>query len=137
MNVIEPVFVDEIPAALEPGKLYVSIVYTTAVHLCACGCGSEAVTTLHPARFSLTFDGESVSLHPSVGSSGLACRSHYFITKNRIRWCRPMDERSIAKARHQDRRALDAWDGRALVEPEDARADRHPWRQRLAKVLGK
>ena len=41
-------FVEGIPERLEEGVLYVSILYATAMHLCACGCGREVVTPLTP-----------------------------------------------------------------------------------------
>ena len=79
-------FVENVPAKLEPGVIYVSIPFSTAVHACACGCGNEVVTPIRPNKWTLSFDGESVSLSPSIGSWSLACQSHYFIRKNRIRW---------------------------------------------------
>ncbi|WP_416072066.1 DUF6527 family protein [Streptomyces sp. ME18-1-4] len=61
-------FVEYIPEDLERGVLYVSLPYTIAVHLCACGCGSTVVTPLGPTDRSLTFDGVAVSLSPSIGN---------------------------------------------------------------------
>ena len=55
--------------------------YATAVHLCCCGCKREVVTPLSPAQWRLTFDGENVSLHPSIGSGALPSRSHYFLKR--------------------------------------------------------
>src|SRR4051794_28459347 len=103
---LDPLFVEEVPREMAPGKLYVSISYTIAIHLCPCGCGNEVVTTFHPARFSLTFDGETVSIHPSVGSSRLPCRSHYFIEKSRVRWCLPLTEYQVMAARAHDQRSV-------------------------------
>ena len=65
---VEPEFVEFIPAGLTEGKLYVSMLYATTVHLCACGCGNKVVLPLSPAEWQLYFDGESVSLTPSVGN---------------------------------------------------------------------
>jgi Family of unknown function (DUF6527) len=81
-----PAFVQEVPRELEAGTLYVSMEYGTVVHLCACGCGSEVVTPLHPAKWALTYDGEAVSLRPSIGSWGLPCGSHYWIDGAGVRW---------------------------------------------------
>ena len=58
-------------------------------NLQACGCGKEVVTPIRPNKWTLSFDGESVSLSPSIGSWSLECQSHYFIRKNRIRWVPP------------------------------------------------
>ncbi|TNZ32157.1 hypothetical protein CGK50_24620, partial [Vibrio parahaemolyticus] len=34
-------FVRSIPKQLEPGILYVSMEYATAIHSCCCGCGNQ------------------------------------------------------------------------------------------------
>jgi uncharacterized protein DUF6527 len=109
VEVIEPLFVAEIPGALDPGMLYISIDYDTVTHLCCCGCGNEVVTPLHPTRWSLTYDGETVSLHPSVGSWSLPCRSHYVIKKNRVLWAGPWSEDQIEAGRARDARALERY----------------------------
>lgn len=101
-------FVDGAPPALEPGVLYVSIRHKSVLHLCACGCGHEVVTPLAPHRWSLAFDGETVSLEPSIGNSALPCRSHYYVTNNQVDWHRPMTDKTIEWARRRDQRALDA-----------------------------
>lgn len=101
-----PVFVDEIPRELETGHLYISIVYGTVMHLCACGCGREVNTPLHPARWSLAWDGESVTIWPSVGSWGLPCRSHYVIQNNRVRWGRTWTPEKIQAGRRSDEHSV-------------------------------
>jgi hypothetical protein len=84
---IEPDFVTMFPQPLEPGVLYVSIRFSTAAHLCACGCGREVITPLSPAQWSVTFDGK-VSVWPSIGNWALPCRSHYVIEDGNVRWAR-------------------------------------------------
>lgn len=79
-------FVDFVPEVLEPGILYVSIQYTTAVHKCCCGCGFEVVTPISPTDWKLIFDGKTVSLEPSIGNWGFECQSHYWITRNEVEW---------------------------------------------------
>ena len=79
-------FVDYIPETLLQNRIYISIRFGTLVHLCACGCGEEVVTPLGPAEWAMEYDGRSVSLKPSVGNWGFACRSHYWISKNRVHW---------------------------------------------------
>ena len=64
-------FVEFMPDELAEGTIYVSIPYATATHRCCCGCGTEIVTPLAPTDWSLMFDGRSVSLYPSIGSSHL------------------------------------------------------------------
>lgn len=102
---INHVFVDRIPVQLEDGLLYVCIEFATAVHLCACRCGNEVVTPLSPTDWRLVFDGETVSLHPSIGNWSFACQSHYWIVRNRIRWSRRWSPGEIARVRDLDIRA--------------------------------
>lgn len=86
MKKLKHKFIEFIPEVLDEGILYVSIAHGTAVHRCCCGCGREVVTPLTPTDWKLIFDGETVSLHPSIGNWNFPCRSHYWITKNRIEW---------------------------------------------------
>ncbi|MGW7824118.1 DUF6527 family protein [Streptomyces puniciscabiei] len=79
-------FADHFPDRLQPGVLYVSIPFATAAHLCCCGCGNEVVTPLSPTDWKLTFDGKTISLHPSIGNWNFPCHSHYWIQHNQIRW---------------------------------------------------
>jgi hypothetical protein len=98
-------FVENVPDRLEPGVLYVSIKYATATHQCCCGCGNEVVTPITPTDWSLSFDGESVSLSPSIGSWTLPCRSHYFIKKGRAIEAPPWSDDQVTAERARDRRA--------------------------------
>ncbi|RVD67411.1 hypothetical protein EN751_36940, partial [Mesorhizobium sp. M4A.F.Ca.ET.029.04.2.1] len=52
-NLLAPSFVDFIPDELEVGVIYISRRYSTASHLCCCGCGREVVTPLNPAKWRL------------------------------------------------------------------------------------
>lgn len=97
-------FVEFIPANLEAGVVYVSIPYTTVVHRCCCGCDQEVVTPLSPTDWKLVFDGESISLRPSIGNWGLPCQSHYWIVRNQVRWARRWTTAKIAEGRAKDRR---------------------------------
>ena len=105
--------VDLMPKELRENILYVSIEYATAIHLCCCGCKSRVVTPLSPAQWSVTFDGETVSLAPSVGSHELPCASHYWIRKGRIRWARHWAPHEVEKARAADRRDVRKHFGRS------------------------
>jgi Family of unknown function (DUF6527) len=98
-------FVDHIPDAIEPGVLYESIKYATAAHQCCCGCGNEVITPFTPTDWSLIFDGESISLSPSIGSWTLPCRSHYVIREGRVIEAAPWSEAQVAAERARDRRA--------------------------------
>lgn len=81
---LEHCFVDTVPETLAPGVLYVSMEFGTVVHSCCCGCGEEVVTPLTPTDWKLMYDGETVSLWPSVGSWTLKCSSHYIIDHSRV-----------------------------------------------------
>jgi hypothetical protein len=79
-------FVEFMPERLEPNVLYVSIRFSLVSHSCACGCGEEVVTPLSPRDWQLIFNGETVSLYPSIGNWSFRCRSHYWIEQNRAVW---------------------------------------------------
>jgi hypothetical protein len=121
---MQHMFTDIIPDTLEDGVVYISIPYATALHLCCCGCQSEVVTPLSPVDWSLTFDGQSISLSPSIGNWSFPCQSHYWIKRDKIRWDRrwsrteieasrsanaseypgaPLDGRKIPRSRTSDR----------------------------------
>lgn len=95
-------FVEFIPEQIEEGVLYISIEYCTAVHKCVCGCGNEVVTPLSPTDWELVFNGKTVSLSPSIGNWNFECKSHYFITRNRIRYARHWNDWKIEEGRKED-----------------------------------
>jgi hypothetical protein len=100
-----PEFVELAPPELREGVLYVSMIYGSAVHKCCCGCGEKVVTPFSPTDWKLTFDGESVSLHPSIGNWSFKCRSHYWIRENEIQWAPQWSEEQIKAGRLHDRNA--------------------------------
>lgn len=97
------VFVEEVPTQMQAGVLYISMECATAMHLCACGCGAETVTPLSPTDWVLFYDGETVTLHPSIGNWSLPCRSHYFIEDSKVVWAAPMSEAAVNRGRALDR----------------------------------
>nr|WP_284352206.1 DUF6527 family protein [Roseisolibacter agri] len=96
-------FVEYVPRSLEEGVLYISIPFATAVHCCCCGCGEEVVTPISPTDWSLTFDGETVSLNPSIGNWSFACESHYWIRRNGVQWAESWTAGQIAEGRMRHR----------------------------------
>ena len=98
-------FVEQFPERLEPGILYVSMEYGSVSHSCCCGCGEEIVTPLTPTDWKITYDGETISLNPSVGSWTIACRSHYVIRNNQVIEAPPWSDRQVSEERKRDRRA--------------------------------
>lgn len=99
---IEPMFVDTIPDALEDGVLYISERYRTCSHKCCCGCGEEVVTPLSPAEWTMKRERDLVSLWPSIGNWDYACRSHYYIQRNKVRWAESMTAKEIARVKRRD-----------------------------------
>lgn len=99
-------FVEHIPEKLTDGVIYVSTTYGTVVHKCCCGCGNEVVTPLTPTDWKLIFDGETISLHPSIGSWNLDCKSHYWIKKNKVMWAEKWTPQQIKSDRRQEENGL-------------------------------
>src|SRR5258705_141709 len=114
-------FVEFIPENLQDNVIYISIPYCTAAHKCACGCGNEVITPLSPTDWQLTFDGESITLFPSIGNSSFDCRSHYWITNSRIDWSYELSESEIRNTRIGDK--LNKAKYYADNAPSDSRVD--------------
>ena len=95
-------FVEYISEQLRDKTIYVSMAYATVAHKCCCGCGNEVVTPLSPTDWKLTFDGESISLHPSIGNWSFPCQSHYWIKHNRVKWSLRWSQEEIRDGRVHD-----------------------------------
>ncbi|MEZ4292043.1 MAG: DUF6527 family protein [Myxococcota bacterium] len=120
LKTIRHAFVDQIPKMLDEGVVYVSIEYGTAMHRCCCGCGNEVVTPLTPVDWSVTYDGETISLDPSVGNWSLNCRSHYWITRGRVRWAASWSDEEVEENRAMDRDLKSRFfSSRRAVRPEE------------------
>ena len=91
------------PPVIEEGIIYISIEYCTASHKCPCGCGSRIVTPLTPINWRIIFDGESISLEPSVGNWSYPCESHYWIRNDEIIWAEKWSKKKIEKSRNKKR----------------------------------
>lgn len=139
VQTLTPEFVDTIPTAMSPGVLYLSIAYRTTGHLCCCGCGSEVVAPLAPAQWSMTFDGETVSMHPSIGNWALECQSHYVIRRNQVLWRRKFTPEEIVDNRAHDLSAIERYDAATTAKAAGAVAataetfDRPSFWSRLAR----
>ena len=106
-TVLRPQLVEFIPEQLEDGVLYISQRYGTAIHRCCCGCGSEVVTPLGPASWTLEIVNGGITLHPSIGNWSLPCRSHYLIRQSKVVWARDMSREEIEDGRLRDQRLRD------------------------------
>lgn len=76
--------------------------YLTASHKCACGCGERVVTPLSPVEWQLHKEGDLVSLRPSIGNWNYACRSHYWIRRNKVHWGETFTADQISVVRSRD-----------------------------------
>ncbi len=130
-------FVAEIPPSMQlrEGTLYISMHYATVVHLCACGCGHEVVNPLSPTDWRLTFDGESVSLSPSINNSSLPCASHYWIDRSEICWGEHVSAARVAALRAADQRAKDRFYGNVPIPAPGVAAPPGPRRSGLLAGL--
>lgn len=118
--VLKHEFVESLPRDLEEGTIYISIPFATVGHKCCCGCGREVITPLSPTDWKLIFDGETVSLDPSIGNWSFPCRSHYWILRNQVRWARSWSERQIQRGRNRDRAAKESFfDGKAASHKDE------------------
>lgn len=118
-------FVEHVPDVMEPGILYVSFTYCTAIHLCVCGCGNEVVTPISPVDWQLKFDGKSISLSPSIGNWNFECRSHYWIVKNKVRYASDWSEDQVARGRVGERIRKDKYFGeKPVLEDEGNTVER-------------
>jgi len=95
-------FVEYIPEEISEEILYVSMQYGTVVHKCCCGCGQEVVTPITPTDWKLLYDGESITLSPSIGNWSFKCRSHYFIKKSEIVWCGSWSNEQVVAEKSRD-----------------------------------
>ena len=76
----------------------------------------------------MTFDGRSVSVHPSVGSWSLPCRSHYVIKNGNIRWAGDWANEQIENGRRADlvRKRGNAPVPRECVQPSPKQKSTRP-----------
>ena len=102
-------FVEYIPNDLKDGTIYVSMAFATVAHKCCCGCGNEVITPLSPTDWKLIFDGQSISLDPSIGNWNFACQSHYWIKRNRVKWARRLSQEEINAGRAHDSMAKERY----------------------------
>jgi hypothetical protein len=102
MKTVQHKFVELIPDQLEDNTVYICLPYCTVVHKCACGCGAEVVTPLSPTDWKLIFDGETISLSPSIGNWSFPCRSHYWIINSKIRYSRSWSLWEVERGRKKD-----------------------------------
>lgn len=132
-----PEFVDAMPEEIEGGRLYISVRFRTAAHLCARGCERRVVTPIKPAKWSFTYNGQVVSLSPSIGRWQLPCQSHYWIRNNQVIWSRAFTEKEIDAVMRRDARDTERYyaERRQEVPPSDAPRERSGLFARLLRRI--
>lgn len=95
-------YVHYMPKQLEAGVLYVSEEFSTAAHLCVCGCGAKVRTPLTPTEWTLTVSDLGPSLKPSIGNWQLPCKSHYWIADGEVLWSSQWSGAQIAEGRKNE-----------------------------------
>ncbi|HEY8948348.1 MAG TPA: DUF6527 family protein [Rhizomicrobium sp.] len=131
-------FVEFIPDKLAPDTVYVSIEFATAVHSCFCGCGTKVVTPINPTGWHLQFDGDTISLWPSVGNWNFRCQSHYWVRNDRVVWALPMSRAEIERGRTRDRQLRNQYFGNspeAAIPPAAPKNKRSTMLSRLFSWL--
>ena len=123
---LEHRFVEHFPDVLDEAVLYISMSFATAAHRCCCGCGNEVITPLSPRDWALTFDGETVTLDPSIGNWSFPCQAHYWIVRGKVRWARRWTKEEI-----EENRALQQHERAEEVEDENAEQRWAHWLKRL------
>jgi hypothetical protein len=137
---IEHEFVEFIPKELKENKLFISIPYATVVHLCLCGCGERVVTPLSPTDWRFVFDGETISLSPSIGNWSFNCQSHYWIEHSRILWSDRWSKAKIEAGRARDQKVKRSYLGdtppapKELIDETNSARSIRGWLRRIARL---
>lgn len=97
------------PKELKPGVLYVSEEFSTAAHLCACGCGAKIRTPLGPTEWSISETQDGPSLTPSIGNWQQACQSHYYISGGKVIWAEQWTAEQIRAGRQNEQLKREAF----------------------------
>ncbi len=142
-------FVTHVPSPLEDGVVYVSIEFGTVIHKCCCGCGDKVVTPLTPVDWTLIYDGQSISLQPSIGRWDAPCRSHYWIRNNRVMWSTQWSRDKVEALNRHEAGLRDDYFGLGHDRPREGGGDKpdqvpvrrgwlkHLWKKVMRKSKGK
>lgn len=101
---------------MDEATLYISLKFSTAIHLCPCGCGRQVVTPLSPIDWSLSFNGETISLYPSIGNWSFPCKSHYWIRNDEIIWSGKYSLREIDELHKKEKTSRERYFRRRIKE---------------------
>ena len=64
------------------------------------------MTPIKPAKWNLTYNGETISLSPSIGRWQLPCKSHYWIRNDHVEWSTGWTDEQIEGGRRRDEKDL-------------------------------
>lgn len=134
---LTPCFVESFPDSPEEGKLYLSIRFRTAMHLCCCGCGNQVVTPIRPHDWTMSYNGEAASLYPSIGNWSLQCRSHYWITKGKVVEAEDWSNAKIDRNREVDLLRKESFNNAPLTPDKAHHEASEPpfWRRIIARIF--
>ena len=104
--------VHRVPENLHQSILYVSFDCNVVIHLCACGCGEKVVTPIAPNFWAVKYNGETVSLSPSIGNFQFSCKSHYWIRENKVVW---VPEATMTSKRKNEKNKKKRWKDRLKI----------------------
>lgn len=110
-------FVEFLPEKLTEGIIYISIEHALVAHNCCCGCGLQVITPLSPTDWEMIFNGDSISLYPSIGNWNFPCKSHYWIKYNQVVWAPQWSKAEIDMGRAFDRRTKNQYFNSKQSEP--------------------
>ena len=102
MKIMKHKFVEYMPDTIETGILYISLKFGTILHKCVCGCNNVVNTPLSPVDWKMTYDGDSITLYPSIGNWSFHCKSHYWIINNKIVWAKTWGYEKIERVRKSE-----------------------------------
>jgi Family of unknown function (DUF6527) len=115
-------FVESVPSEREQGVFYISMPYRSIIHNCLCGCGAKIVTPIRPDKWTLFYDGDTITIDPSIGNWSYPCQSHYVIRRNRVLDAGPMSQSRIDAGRRRDFHLTDAYYNRQPAPERDRAA---------------
>ena len=92
-----PIFVEAMPSfeSIKYGDLWISHRHCVINLRCPCGCGELTVLSIHPSRWHVHFNGDTVSLDGPTGGSiwkHHSCGSHFLIRNNEVVWANRIDQ---------------------------------------------
>lgn len=101
----------------------------------------EVVAPFTPTDWKMTFDGETISLRPSIGNWTLKCRSHYVIDRGKVIEAGSWSDEQVEAERCRDRAAKARFYGQSpKIEPTVKAVPTRPtpsfWRRVIDRLLG-